>query len=258
MKDQNDTSFSGQYNTALAAFNAQQYEKAVQLGKKLLRKATSADKIDVYRLIGNAAIKMEDWEGAQSWFSKLTRINHRDAVAWYNMSVAAYNLDRVDDSWDWYQKARSIDPKISNKNIENRYKALHTKPKDTTLLATLDKWYNQAVELQQKGKHKDAKKIYKKIIGKDADYYRAWNNLGTIYSGRSDFKKAIECHKTAISCKEDVIDGYANLVIIYIAMEDLEQAEEWLNKGKEQDPENEILQQVELELNKAKDNREEQ
>ncbi len=251
MKDQNDKSFNGQYNTALAAFNAQEYEKAISIGKKLLPKASGQDKIDIYRLIGNSAIKSKNWESADSYFLKLTEIKPKDAVAWYNMAVAAYNLDRVDDSWDFYQKARKIDIKIKNNDIENRYKAFHTKPKDKIVIATLDKWYNQAVELQQKGKYKEAKKIYKKITGKDPNHYRAWNNLGTIHSSRNNFEKAIECHKTAIACKEDVIDGYANLVIIYIAMEDLEQAKEWLNKGKEQDPESEILMQVEVEFNKA-------
>lgn len=253
LKEQNDTSYDGQYNTAFAAFNAEEYETAMQIGRELVRHATGQDKEELYRLVGTSAMKLKDWEVAQSWFSQLVGIKPDDAVAYYNMAVAACNLDNMDASWKWYQKAREIDSTLHSSNIENKYKALNAEPEDTTVLGELDKLYNQAVELQQQGSDTAAEEIYKEIVEKDGRFYRAWNNLGAIYGVRGEIDEAIDCYKNAVSRRADIADGYANLVNIYIALEDFRKAERWLAKGKKRNPDSEVLKQMEQALADAKE-----
>ncbi len=254
-KEQNDTSFEGQYNMALTAFNAQQYETAIQIGRALIQRAAGPDKIAVCRLLGNSAIKTEDWKEARSWFNQLVGIKPDDGIAWFNMAVAAYNLDNMKDAWKWYQKARELDRTLHSADIENKYKSLNAKPVEKIVFEdSLDEVYNLAVELQQQGKEAEAEALYKKIVEKDGRYYRAWNNLGAIYGARGDIEEAIDCYKNAVSRRADIADGYANLVNIYIALEDLKKAEKWLVKGKRHNPDSDVLLHVEQMLGEAKKN----
>jgi hypothetical protein len=48
-----------------------------------------------------------------------------------------------------------------------------------------------------------------------------------------------------------LVEGYANLVAVYIAMEDFRQARYWLQKGKMHNPDNEILEEAGIRLEKA-------
>jgi len=250
-KEQTDTSFSVQYNIALTAFKAGEYETAMQIGKELMGRATGPDEAAVCRLIGNAAVKLKDWKDAKSWFSRLTTLKPDDAVAYYNLAVAAMKLDEIEDAWVWYQKAREIDPSKSNPDIEKRYKALQEKGVAPVEMDSLDALYNNAVMLQQNGSDTAAEEIYKKIVLLDKRHYRAWNNLGAIYGARGEIDQAIDCYKNAVSRRADIADGYANLVNIYLALEDLKKARKWLDKGFKHNPDSEVLKQMEEELNKA-------
>ncbi len=254
-KEQNDTSFEGQYNMALTAFNARQYETAIQISRELLHRATGDDKTTVLRLLGNASFKIKDWKAARSWFNQLSGIKPDDAISWYNQAVAAYNIDDMEKAWQWYEKARSLDSSLVNENIENKHRMLTAEPVEKIVFEdSLDEVYNLAVEMQQQGREAEAEVLYKKIVDKDGRYYRAWNNLGAIYGARGDLEKAIDCYKNAVSRRADIADGYANLVNIYIALEDLKNAGKWLARGKRHNPDSDVLLQMEQMLGKAKEN----
>lgn len=253
-KEQNDTSFNGQYNIALTALNAGEYNVALQIGKELMQRSAGPDKESIYRLVGNSAIKLEDWETAKSSFKQLTEMNPNDAVAYYNMAVATFKLNDIDNAWELYQKAREIDPSMKNSDIEKRYKALQQKIEGMAEVDSLDELYNNAVVLQQNGNDTAAEEMYKEIILRDKRHYRAWNNLGAIYGARGEHEEAIECYKNAVSRRADIADGYANLVNIYISLEDFKKAKKWLYKGFKHNPDSDVLRQMEEELNRAKSN----
>ncbi len=254
-KEQGDTSLSVQYNIALTAFKAGEYEAAMHLGKELIQRAAGPDKENICRLIGNSAVKLKDWETARSWFSKLTTMKPDDAVAYYNLAVAAFKLSEIESAWEWYRKAREIDPSRRNPDIEKRYKAFQEKSSEAEEIDSLDELYNNAVVFQQNGSDTAAEEIYKKIIRLDKRHYRAWNNLGAIYGARGEIDQAVDCYKNAVSRRADIADGYANLVNIYLALEDLKKARKWLNKGFKHNPDSDVLRQMEEELNKAISNK---
>ena len=253
-KEQNDTSFDGQYNIALTAFNAGEYDAAIQIGKVLMQRSAGSDKENICRLIGNSAIKLKDWEGSKSWFSRLVEVKPNDAVAYYNMAVANFKLNDMDNAWELYQKAREIDPSMRNSDIEKHYKLLQQKTEEIAVVDSIDELYNSAVLLQQNGNDTAAEEMYKKIILQDKRHYRAWNNLGAIHGARGEHEKAIECYKNAVSRRADIADGYANLVNIYIALEDFKKAKKWLDKGFKKNPDSDVLRLMEKELHKVKSN----
>jgi len=203
-------------------------------------------------MAGESAVKLKDWETARRWYEKLCLVKQDDAVVYLNLAVAEYNLNNVDQAWNWYEKAQKINPAIQNTDIENRYKSLHEKPQEKYVIDTLDSVYNVAVELQNSGKEAAAEGMYKQIVAQDPRHYRAWNNLGAIYSARGELEPAIDCFKNAVSRKADIADGYANLVNIYIALEDYKNAQKWLDRGFRFNPDSEVLQQMEEALKKAK------
>lgn len=246
-------SFEDRYNFALLAFKSEDFKTAYDSATVLMKETSGDDKFNLIKLAGNSAIKLNDWKNSDLWWSHYFELKPFESVIAYNVAVATYNMDNIDRAMEYYKKAKSIDPAIKNIDIENKYSYIH-KPevKDTVILEELDKMYNNAVALQNSGKAEEARKLYQEIIDKDGRYYRAWNNLGAIYGAEGQLEKAIDCYKNAVSRRADIIDGYANLVNIYLAIEDFSNAERWLKKGYKLEPGNQILKQLESALKDSK------
>lgn len=253
LKSEGISSFNDRYNFAVLAFKSEDYKTAYDSATILMKETTGDDKFNLIKLAGNSAIKLKNWKNSDLWWSHYFELKPFEALAAYNVAVAAYNVDDIDRAMQYYRKAQSLDSTIKNLDIENKYNYVHREPvKDSVIFEELDKMYNAAVELQNSGKAEEARKIYLKIIEEDGRYYRAWNNLGAIYGAEGELEKAIDCYKNAVSRRADIIDGYANLVNIYIAIEDFGNAERWLKKGYRLEPENSMLKQLEAALKSSR------
>jgi tetratricopeptide (TPR) repeat protein len=241
-----DTGFSVQYNCALAALQAKKYPEAVAIGETLVQKAKGKDRGDVCRVVGNAYFGLKQWKNAKQWYEQLAGMERNDAVVQYNCAVAAYNLDDVDGAWEYYQKARELNSSLSNKDIENKYASKHGSSRtDTAAVDSLDVLYNGAVTLQRDAKNDSAAElIYKKILDQKNDYYRAWNNLGAIFSERGELQEALRCFLRSIEKQHDIPEAYANLVNVYIAMDSLSSAQRWTTKGMGHNPDNDMLKEL--------------
>ena len=118
LKSQDDTTFIGKYNLALAAYKAEKYDEALSLSLPLIEEATGEDRIKIFRLIGNVSAKLKKWVDAERWFSALSDMSMNDPNALYNIAVACYNLNKIEKSFEYYKKAQKIDPSIKNSDIE--------------------------------------------------------------------------------------------------------------------------------------------
>lgn len=178
-KDLGDSSFATVYNMAIAAYNTKDYATAMSLGEKMVSRAHGDDRADVCRLVGNSAMGLKQWKKALEWYQQLEDLKPSDALVLYNLAIIGYNLGTMEESWTYYQKARQIDPKIENKDIEKRYQSLHsTGGGIEQIIDSVDYWYNAAVTMQDSAHDSVAEANYKKILEKNPSYYRAWNNLG--------------------------------------------------------------------------------
>jgi|WetSurMetagenome_2_1015567.scaffolds.fasta_scaffold00046_54 tetratricopeptide (TPR) repeat protein len=249
MKVLGDSGFAALYNMAVAAYNAKQYVDVIALGEKIVSKAKGEDRADVCRLVGNAAMGLKQWKKAQEWYQQLEDIKRSDPLVRYNLAVISYNLGSIEESWSYYQKARELDPGLKNEDIEKRYALLHSdKGAILQIMDSVDYWYNAAVSLQDSARDSAAELDYKKILEKNPAYYRAWNNLGAIYSARGELDRAIECYQKSIEKQHDLPEAYANLVNIYIETKNVKEAQRWIIKGLGHNPDSDILKELDVKV----------
>ncbi len=246
-RESGDTAFSTQYNIALTAYHAKNFVTALEIARSLSGKAMGTDLADVCRLAGNAAFSLRQWDEARKWYLQLSGVEANSAVVQYNLAVACYNLNRIEDSWKYYTRAKELDPSISNKDIEKRYSLKNGSAStydSALILDSTDIWYNQAVELQKNGIDSSAEKLYKKVLAKDPSHSLAWNNLGAIYGKRGDIDNAEKAYFKAIEKRHDVPETYANLINLYIELEEFAKARKWIIKGIGHNPDSELLAEL--------------
>ncbi|MGD9201491.1 MAG: tetratricopeptide repeat protein, partial [Chitinispirillia bacterium] len=246
----NDTSFIFNYNKALSAYKAGKYYEAIKIINPFLIHVTGKDKADAYRLTGNSAFALKQWENARLSYLQLSVIELQNPVVQYNLAVASYNLDNMKDAWKYYKNARALDSTLINKDIENKYHAMLAEEQDSmTTQDTLAMTYNQAVDHQKYGRDSIAEVLYYSILDLDSGHFQSLNNLGTIYAARADYNRSEKFYKKAIQKKKNMSEAYANLIKVYIATNQLPKAKSLLDKAKLLIPFDILLIQVENELN---------
>jgi len=246
------------YNMVLSAHNAGMHKEAIDASNDVIKKIQGKNRAEICRLAGNSAVASKDWNSAKQWFTQLVGIEQRNASAQFNLAVAHYNLGEIEPAYDRYMKAREIDKTIRNSDIENRYEQFkrggaspspQKEVKQSQANDTLDKWYNEAVDLHTAKKEAEAEKIYKKIIERAPSYSLAWNNLGAIYGGRGDLDEAVNAYTKALE-NQTAPETYANLANVLIALEKHEDARNIIKKGLEHNPNNRHLVRIQRQLAK--------
>lgn len=251
MKATGDTSFVTKYNIALSAYNAKQFNYAFEMANKLSNTVSGTDKADVCRLAGNSAFALKQWNAAKQWYLQLSNMEAANPIVQYNLAIAFYNLDEIDNAWKYYQHAKSLDAALFNKDIEAKYNSLQSKINDAVVTDSTDLWYNKAVELQGASDDSTAEKFYKKVVEKDSLYSLAWNNLGAIYGKRGCIDNAEKAYFKAVEKKHDIPESYANLVNLYIELEEFTKARQWILKGIGHNPDSQLLKEIKEKINAA-------
>ncbi|MDR2692998.1 MAG: tetratricopeptide repeat protein [Chitinispirillales bacterium] len=244
------------YNMIFAACKGGMHKEALEAADDAIKKAAGNARAEICRAAGDCAVAAKRWADAKNWFTKLSTAEPNNAAAQYNIAVAHYNLGEVEESYNRYQKARELDRKIQNKDIELRYEQFKrggpSQQKEVALSNrtqndSLDTWYNRAVGLQNAKKVDQAESLYKKILEQDPAFSYAWNNLGAIYGARGDLDQAEAAYLKALETQPSP-ETYANLANIYIAQNDNGKAGEIVAKGLEKNPNSAALKQLERKL----------
>ena len=253
MREAGDTSFTAQYNIALTAYQAGRFTTSLDIAVRLAKNVSGRDRADVCRLAGNAAFSLKKWNTARQWYLQLSSMEANSAVVQYNLAVAFYNLNNIDEAWKYYKRAQKFDASIRNRDIEMRYrKKKGSETVDSiSVLDSADIWYNNAVTFHQQGNDSAAEILYTKVVKKDPAYCLAWNNLGAIYGKRGKIDRAENAYFKAIEKRHDVPETYANLISLYIELEEFSKARKWIIKGIGHNPESEILNGMREKLQEA-------
>jgi len=126
----------------------------------------------------------------------------------------------------------------SNKNTKVE------KPRKTTAkvrtkqeIAESKALYTQALQKHREGKLEEAKKLYRKVVEIDQHNVQAFNNLGVIYMGEKDYKRAIMRFNNALDIKHDYVDAHYNLACLYAQKNDVPQSLFYLQNAIEFNPE---------------------
>jgi tetratricopeptide (TPR) repeat protein len=244
------------YNMVFAAYKGGMYKEALEAAEEAVKKAAGGARAEICRTAGDCAVAAKRWADAKNWFTKLSAIEPNNAAVQYNIAVAHYNLGEVEESYNRYQKARELDKKIQNKDIELRYEQFKrggaSQQKEVALSNrtqndSLEAWYNRAVDLQNAKKTDQAEAIYKKILEQDPSFSFAWNNLGAIYGARGDLDQAETAYLKALEAQTSP-EAYANLANVYIAKNDNAKAAEIVAKGLEKNPNNAALKRLDQKI----------
>jgi tetratricopeptide (TPR) repeat protein len=97
--------------------------------------------------------------------------------------------------------------------------------------------YAQALQKQREGKLAQAKNLYEKVIKIDRRNVRAFNNLGVIYMGQKDYKRAIKYFNDALNVNNKYVDAHYNLACLYAQKKDTAQSLVYLKNAIEFNPE---------------------
>jgi pentatricopeptide repeat protein len=237
-----DNSPTGIYNRSVILYRNKDYAQALNQAVLAADLFSGTEKIEMIRIAANSASSLKDYKAALRWFSLLNQLepNAQNAL---NAAIAAYNENNVALTKEFYLSAKERDGGVYNKDIELRF-AHEERPKEVetkVVFSSADSLYNAALNFHLSGDRDNAMKLYLELLQIQKDHYRAWNNLGAIYGERGEIDSAVQAYENAVSRRADIIDGYVNLVNIYSATGDKDNAKKWLRKGLKVDPKNNNL-----------------
>jgi tetratricopeptide (TPR) repeat protein len=126
-----------------------------------------------------------------------------------------------------------------NKNTKVEFKQRQTTAKVRTIqeIAESKALFAQALQRQREGKLEKAKSLYKKVVKIDPQNMQAFNNLGVIYMGEKNYKRAIMYFNNALDIKHDYVDAHYNLACLFAQKKDVSQSLFYLKNAIEFNPE---------------------
>lgn len=246
-----DSTDDDKYDKVIVLYKAKRYDDALLLSSQIVNLFKDNERLELLTIAANSAVLLKKWDNSLQFFQLLSR-EYPKPLWLLNIAISYYNLHDFENSYNFYIKAKDQDSSIYNIDIERQHiesTKVENPPIDSSIImAKSDSLYNTALSFHQNGELEKAEVLYKKILEDDKRYYRAWNNLGAIYGSRGDIDKAIDAYENSVSRRADIIDGYINLVNLYLAIEDYGLAKRWCKKGLKQSPDNRQLLTIKKQL----------
>lgn len=109
---------------------------------------------------------------------------------------------------------------------------------DTTGVTTLEQELFAGYDELNQGDPEMAKRIFKGIISKDEDYYKAYNALGIVAIQQEDFQEALRQVNRSLQINPNYDSGLATKAEVYLHLHQVRAAEVLLQKGLEINPKN--------------------
>jgi tetratricopeptide (TPR) repeat protein len=128
---------------------------------------------------------------------------------------------------------------VPNKNTRVEPKPQKTAAKLRTKqeIAQSKIFFVKALQKQREGKLEEAKNLYRKVVEIDQHNAEAFNNLGVIYMGEKNYKRAIMRFNNALDIKHNYVDAHYNLACLYAQKNDAPQSLFYLKNAIEFNPE---------------------
>ena len=186
-------------------------------GKKVAGEATVLA-VDLHRDHGWAAIRKENYQQAQRYFSQVLKERKEDAEAILGLGEAYLGLNRLDDARTQFTRIGDQAPPL------RRARALQ----------------GLGIAWLRQGDSEQAKTLLDQAIQLDPTLWRAWNGLGRVRDGEQDHVAARYAFRKAIKLKPRMAFLHNNLGFSLLASGEPAYAESALNKALELDPELEV------------------
>jgi len=147
--------FSTYRGLALAYFNMQRYDDAVQALNQGESFASGDEKYNLYHLRGSAYFRQQKYSEAANDITAAIRLKQSDWTDFSELGISYFNLNRVDEAFQALQKADSMKP---GQSAVTEYLGKAYFKKGVAALSS--KQYGQAVEFLQKARDYDSKNGY--------------------------------------------------------------------------------------------------
>lgn len=179
------------------------------------------DKSDSLLHMGLIYHELRDYENAIECWIKSLEIDSNDSIVLYNMCITLIELEK-------YGEALTYVEKIPQEKLEPRF------------------LYSKAVCLDNLGKIDDAVEILEKQLSENSENATINARLGSLYSEKQNFEKALSLQNKVIELEPDNYQGYYNKALTLNSLEQYDEeiklydkvlemepdnAESWINKG---------------------------
>ncbi len=205
-------------------YKQEKYEDAVNVFCQYIeatKKAPPADIMEVYKLRGDAYVKLKEYKKSNEDYEKIVKNNPTDISALYSIALNFFSLNDDDKADEYFVKAAEL-------NLDY---AANT--------------YNEAGVTYYNIKLYDRAKLYfEKAVEKDANYFYAHYNLGLIYTDRNETETALQEFSTALALKPDSEDANNAMGNIYYKMQDYANAKKYYNVAAVINPNNFYTQYI--------------
>ncbi|MBV5327413.1 MAG: tetratricopeptide repeat protein [Chlorobium sp.] len=151
----------------------------------------------------------KDLEGVVGLCQKWTRAQPENDLAWFNLGLAFYNLNRYDESVYAYRQAIHLNPNSVGAlcNLGNVFllssqhyseavdvyrQAVRIKPEDSTI------WNSLGVAYLMQKSYGEAIEAHRQALRIDPDYSSCWANLGNVYIDLNRYDEALDAHRQAL------------------------------------------------------------
>jgi tetratricopeptide (TPR) repeat protein len=163
--------------------------KAIDHYKKILE--FNPNSRIAYGLIGDAYIKLSNWDQATRYYSKALGLEENDDLSHSGLAYAYEKTGKLDESFNHHRKA------------------LELQPNSPLYLMRMGDYY------RKKNEWNKAIEFYKKSLQEDPDNAITLNNLGFTYFSMRDYVNAQSYYERAINLDSTNSTFYNNLAILY-------------------------------------------
>lgn len=234
-------------NLSLAYKGKLMYDKMKETYNRLEKIAPQK----TYYALGSLYTELGQLDSAIEQHNKALKVDSTYVDAWYGVGYVYEKKNNLDSAIQNYQKALSFDPKnesvryslakafISQGKTEKGIKELKdlvtSHPDDLGIRETLGR------ALLSTKNYIEAKVEFDYIDKSSPDNIGNKINIGYTYEGMKNNEKAIQLYKEAINIDTTVLFSYLPLINIYIKLNNLSEATQYLQKAKNISPDNQIL-----------------
>jgi Tfp pilus assembly protein PilF len=185
----------------------------------------------VLMALGTAAYQQASfWKNDITLFSHAVEVTRDNALAYYNLGTAFFDVGRYQDAAESFKQAVRIKPDYTDAHynlglsytglgsnqdaVESYMKAIKIKPE------LADAYNNIGMSFYNLGRVDDAIESWKQAVRVKPDFVDVYSNLGAAFYKIGRYQEAIESLKQAIKIKPDFADAHSNLGFVYLAAGD--------------------------------------
>lgn len=221
--------------TAIDAFNAQDYEKAIEAFNEVLK--NDENNPNVLNNIGLCYSKLADDEKATEYFVKTLSLNSKSVQTYINLSDVYFRNKKIPEAINLLENGVTLMPReIALKHYLSRF-YLEDCRYDLAMdqlfeildidSDNLDAYWDLGNIQFELGDYDSAADNYENVLDKVTDNAVLYYQTGITYEAADNIDKAISNHLKAISCNENFHPAYKKLGILFMSRNDNESAIEY-------------------------------